>query len=147
MCSAGQRKPFGISPRALARNADGRYLFVRRSGLSRHYAGKWEPPGGKMDVGETVDVTLEREVAEETGLRIRDLHVVGATEGETEYARFVALMMEAVAEPGEVKLSDEHDAFMWVTPVEAVQLDLSPIYTAFIQSWAASKKLRQEESP
>ena len=92
-----------------------------------------------MDAGETVDVTLEREVAEETGLRIRDLHVLGATEGETEQARFVALMMEAVAEPGEVKLSDEHDAFVWVTPAEAARLDLSPMYLGFVQSWAASK--------
>ena len=130
------RKPFTISPRALIRSAEGRYLFVRRSGLARHFAGAWEPPGGKMDAGEAVDETIEREVAEETGVRIRELHVAGAVEGETEQARFVALMMEAVAEPGEVKLSEEHDAFMWVTPAEAAQLDLSPMYAAFIKSWA-----------
>ena len=139
MSSEGTRKPFGIAPRALARDAEGRYLFLRRSGISRHYAGKWEPPGGKMDAGETVDVTLEREVAEETGLQIRDLRVVGACEGETEQARFVALMMEALAEPGEVKLSEEHDAFVWVTPSDAARLDLSPMYLDFIQSWAESK--------
>ena len=139
MSTAETRKPFGISPRALVRNAEGRYLFVRRSGLSRHHAGTWEPPGGKMDAGETVDVTLEREVAEETGLRIRDMRVAGAVEGETEQARFVGLMMEAVAEPGEVTLSEEHDAFVWVTPAEAARLDLSSMYSAFIQSWAEAK--------
>ena len=139
MSSAGTRKPFGISPRALARDAEGRYLFVRRSGVARHHAGKWEPPGGKMDAGEAVDVTLEREVSEETGLRIRDLHVAGAVEGETEQSRFVGLMFEAIAEPGEVTLSDEHDAFVWVTPAEAARLDLSSMYSAFIKTWAESK--------
>jgi 8-oxo-dGTP diphosphatase len=121
------------------RNAEGRYLFLRRSTQSRHYAGKWEPPGGKMDPGETLDATLEREVAEETGLRIRDPHVAGAVEGATESARYVALMMEAVAEPGAVTLSDEHDAFVWATPAEAARLDLCPMYAAFITTWAESK--------
>lgn len=92
-----------------------------------------------MDAGESVDVTLEREVAEETGLRIRDLHVVGAVEGETEQSRFVGLMFEALAEPGEVTLSGEHDAFVWATPAEAAQLDLSSMYAAFITTWADTK--------
>jgi len=140
MSNAGQRKPFLILPRALMRDAEGRYLFVRRSAQSRRQAGKWEPPGGKMDAGETLDAALEREVAEETGLRIRELHVAGAVEREAEEVVFVEVMLEVLAEPGEVKLSDEHDAFAWVTPAEALQLDLSPVHAAFIESWAASRR-------
>lgn len=142
MSSEGTRKPFWISPRALARNSEGRYLFLRRSGLSRNYAGKWEPPGGKMDAGETLDQTLVREMAEETGLQITDMHVVGAVEGEVEQARLAAVMMEVLALPGEVKLSEEHDAFLWATPAEAAQLDLSPMYADFTKSWAESKRRR-----
>lgn len=92
-----------------------------------------------MDPGETVDITIAREVLEESGLRIRDLRVAGATEGAVETARFVVLLFEATAEPGEVRLSSEHDALRWATPAEAAALDLTPIYQEFIQSWAASK--------
>lgn len=133
------RKPFVISPRVLMRGADGRYLFLRRSHLSENFAGHWEPPGGKMDAGEAIDETLEREVAEETGLKITDLSVAGAVQGETPRAKFVAVMMEAVVESGQVHLSEEHDDFIWATPAEAAQLDLSPIYLPFVKSWAASK--------
>ena len=140
MKAASGSESFGISPRALIRDAEGRWLFIRRSAQSRHWAGKWEPPGGKMDPGETVDAALAREVREETALRIRDLHVAGATEGRTESARFVVLLLEARAEPGEVRLSEEHDAFAWVTPDEAAALDLSTVYAAFIKSWMKSKR-------
>ena len=140
MSNTTQRIPFTISPRALIQNPDGLWLFIRRSATSRHWAGQWEPPGGKMDTGESVDVTLEREVAEETGLQISDMHVVGATEGAVEAARFVVLVLEAKAERQVVRLSDEHDDFMWVTRREAANLDLAPVYADFIKQWSAAKE-------
>lgn len=146
MSTVGQRKPFIIAPRAMLCDAEGRFLFLRRSAQSRRFAGHWEPPGGKMDSGEAIDQALIREVMEETGLRIGALHVVGAVEGDTPEARFVSVMMEAVAEPGEVRLSEEHDAFVWATPAEAAQLQLSPIYVPFVTTWAATKA-RQPTAP
>ncbi len=140
MSNREQRIPFTISPRALIRNPDGLWLFIRRAGTSQHWAGQWEPPGGKMDAGESVDVTLEREVAEETGLKISDMRVVGATEGAVEAARFVVLVLEAKAESKSVRLSDEHDDFMWVTRRDAANLDLAPVYADFIKQWSAAKE-------
>jgi len=140
-------KPFVIAPRAMLCDAEGRYLFLRRSAQSRHFAGHWEPPGGKMDAGEAIDQALIREVLEETGLGLRDLHVVGAVEGETPEARYVAVLMEAQAEPGEVQLCEEHDAFVWATPAEAARLDLSPIYVPFVKSWAVRKGPPTQPTP
>ena len=49
----------------------GRLLFVRhkpeRGGF---WKGKWIFPGGLLEVGETVDAGIKREVLEETGLTI-----------------------------------------------------------------------------
>ena len=90
-----------------------------------------------MDAGEAVDVTLEREVAEETGLQIRDLHGAGAVEGEMEQARFAALMMKAVAEHSEVKLSQEHEACTWATRRGCATRSFRN--AAFIKRWAESK--------
>lgn len=100
-----------------------------------------------MDAGEAIDQALIREVFEETGLRIGELHVVGAVEGDTPEARFVGVMMEAVAEPGQVRLSEEHDAHVWATPAEAAQLQLSPIYVPFVKSWVATKAGQTHRTP
>ena len=129
-------KPFILVAKALVRDREGRYLFIRRSAASKHFGGYWEMPGGKMDPGEGIDQTLEREVFEETGLRVRDPHVFGASEGDTPEARFIQVIMEVSAEPGTVTLSAEHDEFTWVTPREAVALKLSPVYVACVRNLA-----------
>ena len=45
-------------------------LLRKREGLFG--GGKWDPPGGKMEPGESPEACVEREVSEETGLKIRD---------------------------------------------------------------------------
>lgn len=89
-----------------------------------------------MDEGETVDQTLLREVWEETGLRIRNLRLAGAAEGETPKIRFIALLFEADIEGGDLRLSDEHEGAAWVTPSEAAGLELSPAFVGFVERWA-----------
>jgi 8-oxo-dGTP diphosphatase len=49
-------------------------LGVRRGS---HGAGEWALPGGRIDPGETPDVTAARELTEETGLVAQDLRPVG----------------------------------------------------------------------
>ncbi len=51
------------------RDEDGRVLLSRRPD-GRHLAGSWEFPGGKVEAGEAPDQALERELAEELGVRI-----------------------------------------------------------------------------
>jgi mutator protein MutT len=50
----------------LIRDAGGRYLITRR-GADSHLAGLWEFPGGKREVGETLEECLRRELTEELG--------------------------------------------------------------------------------
>ncbi len=121
-------KPFIMAAKAFVCDGQGRYLFLRRSAQSKRFAGYWELPGGKVNPGEGIDQALAREVLEETGLRVADPHVAGATEGDTPAARFVFVIMEVQAQPGEVRLSEEHDQYAWATPDEAARLQLSPIY-------------------
>ncbi len=129
--------PYVIAPKAMVRNAEGKYLFLRRSLSSKHFKHQWEMPGGKMDPGETLEQTLLRETLEETGLHVRITRVLGAAEGSIPTYRLAYIMMEGEVEgPDSVTLSEEHDDFVWATPAEALKLDLCPAFVPFVQSLA-----------
>lgn len=48
---------------------DGSFLLTSRPG-GKAYAGYWEFPGGKLEVGETLADALRRELFEELGIRV-----------------------------------------------------------------------------
>jgi 8-oxo-dGTP diphosphatase len=107
-------KPFALAVKALVADDQGRILAIRRSAASSQFTGNWDLPGGKVDPGESFDVALAREVAEETGLSIVLTGVAGATEYDCPNVRLAVLFMEATVQSGEVQLSSEHDDHAWV---------------------------------
>jgi 8-oxo-dGTP diphosphatase len=52
---------------------EGRFLLTTRP-AGKVYAGFWEFPGGKVEVGETVEQALKRELFEELGIEIGAAH-------------------------------------------------------------------------
>ena len=52
---------------------DGAFLLTSRP-AGKVYEGYWESPGGKLEVGETVEAALRRELQEEIGLTIGAVH-------------------------------------------------------------------------
>ncbi len=56
---------------AIIKASDGRILISKRP-KHVYYGGVWEFPGGKVEVGETVNDALEREIKEELGIDIQD---------------------------------------------------------------------------
>jgi ADP-ribose pyrophosphatase YjhB (NUDIX family) len=53
----------------------GRIALVRHHAHSGWEESRWVPPGGILEAGETADQAFRREVREETGLEVADLHV------------------------------------------------------------------------
>ena len=66
---AGARTATRVAVGVLVR-ADGAVLLADRP-AGKPYSGYWEFPGGKIERGETVMQALERELAEELGVRVR----------------------------------------------------------------------------
>jgi ADP-ribose pyrophosphatase YjhB (NUDIX family) len=77
--------------------------------------GRWCVPGGMMEAGESVTEACEREVWEETGLRVRVNRLIGVYSTPhriTEYTdgnrfHFVTLAFECAVVEGELALSNE----------------------------------------
>lgn len=54
---------------------DGAYLLTTRP-VGKAYAGYWEFPGGKLEINETVEQALRRELQEEIGVVIGPAHLL-----------------------------------------------------------------------
>ncbi|WP_409274562.1 NUDIX hydrolase [Neobacillus sp. SCS-31] len=92
----------------------GKVLIVKRSANDEAGGGTWECPGGKLDFGETLEIALAREIAEETGLEVAVGKLLFATTILTSPVRQVAILSYLCrTESDAVMLSAEHDDFCW----------------------------------
>ena len=64
------RQPVAVAVGLMVR-ADGAFLMASRP-TGKPYAGYWEFPGGKLEVGETLQDALAREFEEELGVQVRE---------------------------------------------------------------------------
>ncbi len=110
---------------------DGRVLLGKRSAGRRAYPGVWDLPGGHVEVGETVEGALVRELREELGViptEWREYAVRRAPaqsdDGTDTIRLHVFLVTVWRGEPRNLQ-ADEHDALAWVTADEAAGLALA----------------------
>lgn len=142
---------FSLSLKVLLIDENGRCLLLRRSASSKNHGGKWELPGGKVDEGENFDTALQREVFEETGLSLRLVRPFETACSRLPDRQVVYLVMLADADPGEVRLSSEHDAAKWVEPGKLEEeLDICPQFRRVVRHYAQyvrSQKPGRKEEP
>ena len=129
---------YRMSAKVVIRDGEGRLLLLKRSMASKHNAGRWDLPGGKVDAGEQFDEALLREVAEETGLTISLDRVLGAAESALPQWRVAYIILEGHRVSGEVTLSSEHDAFVWASPSELGAIDVCEQFRPVLAACARS---------
>lgn len=100
-------------------------LLIRRS-KKDNWPMIWEFPRGRVKKGEDVREGLLREVKEETGLNVKILNFVDkyiyiADEGKRISTQY-NFLCEMTDENQPVKISFEHDDFMWVESVGQIEL-------------------------
>ena len=93
-------------------------LVLKRSKKEKFHTGAYDLPGGHMDKGESVAECLKREIKDETGLEVEVGDMLSIREYPKEHEMFdkiKALRFIAYYKGGEVKLSEEHSEFEWLT--------------------------------
>ena len=126
-------KPYGLTMRSVVKNKKGEILVLRRHPKSKTNPHKWELPGGKTEKEEFFDEALIREVKEETDLDVKVGDFCEAVQDDYPHRRTVQLIMYAKDITGEVKISDEHDDWMWANIDKIKSLDITPSLEKIIE--------------
>lgn len=119
---------------------DGKILALRRIVEDHSRGGCWDLPGGGYEQGEDVVPAIEREVMEEVGLTVHGVKPIyftnrigiksGFFAGEIVFAAtYVCKDWE-----GEIRLSDEHVEYRWITPEEFLALEFGTDDGYFVDS-------------
>ena len=104
---------------AFIQNPNGQILMQQRA----YPYGKWGLPGGLMELGESTEETVRREVLEETGLQLGKLNLFGVYSGENYLCTaqngdefYVVTTVYTTSEyHGEVSVNDHESlSFEWV---------------------------------
>lgn len=127
---------------ALIFNHSGQILLIR----GKKFKNRYVIPGGHIEIGETMEEALRREVREETGLKINKIKIIGLQEAifpehHINSRHFIYIDFLCQAEPGEVVLNHESEEFIWINPEEALEIPLETYTKGLIREY-----LKGEES-
>jgi 8-oxo-dGTP diphosphatase len=107
-------------------NDKGQILALRRDLSDVRRPGCWDFPGGTYEVGEDVIESVQREVKEEANLiakKVLPIYISNKTGISNKDVTVIAVSHYCVDWEGEVKISDEHVEYRWVTVEEFMSLD------------------------
>ena len=99
---------------------DGRILAVQRRDNAH-----WEPPGGVLELDETFEAGVRREVLEETGVQAEVERLTGAYKNLPR--GIVALVFRCRPVAGQPVPTNESQKVEWIEPVE-VRSRMTPAY-------------------
>ena len=109
--------------------------------------GKLGIPGGVVELGETAEEAVVREVEEETGIRVKPLRVLDVLDSivrDDECGiRFHYVLLEFLCEPlgGELRASSDVSDALWAPLAGFDELDVMPRTRAFVERVAREENL------
>jgi 8-oxo-dGTP diphosphatase len=104
-----------VSVTGIITDDHGRALLIQRR--DNH---QWEPPGGVLELGESIEAGLRREVREETGMDVEPIALTGVYKNMTR--GIIALVFRCKATGGQPTTSAETEELRWATESEIRQL-------------------------
>ena len=117
--------------------ADDRVVLVRRR--QAPLAGQWSLPGGAVELGETLEQAVTREILEETGLHVRVGPVVDVLDritrdaaGQVQY-HYVLVDYLCWPERGTLAAGSDVGEATWAAPAELAQYGLTDAALSVIE--------------
>lgn len=127
---------FLISQKAFILNNDKLLVLKFPKSDGKQWEGKWCLPGGLLEMNESLENGLTREIKEETNLTTSTGEVFGVSDikykgfifkdGRKLNVRFIEIGYICKYTKGKVALSEEHTGYKWVTKEELQKLDIAP---------------------
>ena len=117
--------------------AGGRTLLIRRG--SAPLEGQWSIPGGMLELGESIEEGVRRELAEETGIEVRVLELIEVFErvipGESGRIRYHFVILDYLCEmvSGEARAASDVIDVAWAGEDELEKFALTPIAARVIR--------------
>jgi len=119
-----------VAAKAVILNNKKQVLIVREAPTydEGSHIGRYGIPGGRLEVGESFNDGLKREVKEETGLEVEVIGPICVGEWRPIIKgvphQIIAIFMACKPKSTEVTLSNEHDAYEWIDPTRYKEYDL-----------------------
>ena len=113
---------------------DNRILVTQRP-EGKSMAGMWEFPGGKIELGETPEIALIRELQEELGIKTFASCLAPLNFSSHDYEEFHLLMPLYICRKWEgILQARENQAMKWMKPNELQKLEMPPADIPLIYS-------------
>ncbi len=134
-----------VAAKALIVNNEGDVLILREANTYKDgtNVGRFGLPGGRIEPSERLFDALKREVKEETGLEVEPLQPVYVGEWFPTIKgvpnHIVAIFYACKALTTDVKLSEEHDHFVWIVPESYASYDMMDPDWDVVKSWIADR--------
>jgi len=127
-------KNFRVPQKAAIKNG-AKYLILKRSPDSDVYPNRWDFAGGRLEHGEKPEKGLEREVREETGLRVevKSPEFVFCERIKAHFNYHVIFGCGLNGKNTAVKLSREHTEYRWATKKEILKLKTENYLRAYLK--------------
>jgi 8-oxo-dGTP diphosphatase len=116
------------------RTLDRRLLLIQRA--TAPSAGTWSVPGGRCEPGETAEQACVREVAEETGLRVRVIRWAGRVERDgPDGVVYDIDDFICTVDSGELRAGDDAADVRWAGLDELAAIELAPGLLDALDAW------------
>jgi 8-oxo-dGTP diphosphatase len=116
MSAPEQLPKHSVSVAAAIIDDQGRFLVIRRADN-----GRWEPPGGVLELDESIEDGLIREVAEETGLKVEPVALTGVYKNMRR--GIVALVFRCTVVGETTRAANEVSDDAWLAPNQLDRMD------------------------
>jgi 8-oxo-dGTP diphosphatase len=115
-----EHRPHSVSVAGIVVNDEGKVLVIRRRDNNH-----WEPPGGILEINESFEEGVRREVHEETGIWVTVDRLTGVYKNMTR--GIVALVFHCAPNGGSPSVSSESCEVRWMG-ISEVRTSMTPAY-------------------